>query len=143
VTIESGSNLGRKAFWLAGAFALCFFVGGFIWWRGSYQDYLDTGFRWETLPLLAGVAIVLAWIIDAGIIGSAVVVGIAFPAIVFGRVVLDCIDDPTRHNLWPFEVFMALVIGMIIAFPAAALGWLLRRITHRSRADGSERRGSD
>ena len=48
-------------------------------------------FHWETLPLLAGVAVVLSWIVGVGIIPSALVVGSAFPAIIFTRVVLDCI----------------------------------------------------
>src|SRR5437660_4825508 len=122
-------NLPRKALWLVGAFAVCFFAGGWIWWSGSYEEFMAADFHWETLPLLAGVAVVLSWIVGVGIIPSALVVGSAFPAIIFARVVLDCIQDPTRHNLWPFEVVVAFVFGMVMAFPPAGIGWLLRRIT--------------
>ena len=105
------------------------------WWRGSYQEFLQTGFHWETVPLLGGAAIVLSWIIGVGITPSTLVAGSVFPAVILARIVLDGLHDPTSHNLWPFEVAVACVIGMILAFPAAGIGWLLRRITHRYRAD--------
>jgi hypothetical protein len=117
----------RKAC-LAGGFALCFFAGGWIWWRGSYQEYLSTSFHWETWPLLASVAVILSWIIGIRVIPTALVVGSSFPAIVLARVFL--VDSPTSHNLWPFEVAGALLFGMMMAFPPAGLGWLLRHITN-------------
>lgn len=131
----------RTALWLVGAFALCFFAGGRSWWQGSYQEYLHAGFHWEIIPLLAGVAIVLTWLIGIRIIPTALVVGNALPAIIFMRVVLDCIQEPTRHNLWPFEVVPAFAFGMMLAFPSAGIGWSLRRITHRRRADDDSRQG--
>lgn len=131
----------RKALWLVGAFALCFFAGGWIWWRGTYEQFLHAGFHWETFPLLAGTAVFLSWIIGIRIIPSALVVGGTFSAIMIVRVVLDCIQDPTRHNLWPFEVVVAFVFGMIMAIPPAGIGWLFRRITHRSRADDGQPQG--
>jgi hypothetical protein len=126
-------NTRQKWSWLVGAFAVCFFAGGAIWWRGQYHDYLNGGFRWETIPLLAGVALFLTWIVGARIVADAVAVGLAFPAVVMARVVLDCIADPTRHNLWPLELIFAFGVGMATTFPSAALGWALRRFTHRSR----------
>jgi hypothetical protein len=125
----------HKWFWLAGAFAVCFFGAGAIWWRGTYQDYLYGAFRWETVPLLAGVALMLSWVSGVGVFASAIAVGSAFPAVVFARVVLDCMENPTSHNLWPFEVAMAFGVGMIMSFPSAAFGWLLRRVTNRHRAE--------
>jgi lysylphosphatidylglycerol synthetase-like protein (DUF2156 family) len=122
----------RKRSWLIGAFALCFFAGGANWWRGSYVNYLETGIHWETLVLMAGVSLFLSWIVGIGIVANAIAVAIALPAIVFTRVVLDCIDDPSSHNLWPFEVGLAACLGLIIAFLFAAVGTLLRHVTHRN-----------
>ena len=119
--------------WLIGAFVFCFFVGGAIWWRGSYQDYLDNRFPWGSLALAAGVALFLSWVIGAGIVASAVAIGSAFPATICARLMLDGMEHPTSHNLWPFEVIMAFGLGMITTFPFAALGALLRRLTLRSR----------
>lgn len=117
--------------WLIGAFALCFLTAGAMWWTGSYQDFLNSGFRWGTLPLLSGVALVLTWVIGTGIVPSAIAVGCSFPAVIMTRIVLDCIGDPSNHNLWPFEVAMAFGMGMVMAFPPAGIGGLLRRVTHR------------
>jgi hypothetical protein len=117
----------RKAC-LAGGFTLCFFPGGWIWWRGSYQEYLSS-VHWETWPLFASVAVILTWIIGIRVIPTGLVVGSSFPAIVLTRVfVVD--SDPTSHNLWPFEVAGALLFGMMMAFPPAGLGWFLRCITN-------------
>jgi len=123
----------KQSFYLGGAFALCFFVGGWSCWRGSYQQYLETGFNWQTFLLPAGAAVGLSWLVGARIVPSALAVGIAFPAIIMTRVALDCLQDPTNHNLWPFELAIAFFLGMVTAFPAAAIGGLLRRMTHRSR----------
>ena len=78
----------RKLIWLAGAFALCLFAGGWIWWRGSYEEFLKTGFHLETLPLFAGAAIVLTWIVGTDVRASGLAVGAAFPAIMLTRVIL-------------------------------------------------------
>ena len=118
---------------------LCFFAGGAIWWSGSYQDYLNGSFRWGTIPLLAGASLFLSWMIGVGIVPSAVTVGSTFPAVIFARVVLDGMEDPTNHNLWPFEVAIAVGLGMVMTFPSAALGWLLRRVTHGGHAEPDRR----
>src|SRR4051812_20902541 len=99
--------------WLIGAFAVCFVAGGTSCWRGSYLDYLDRGFSWETLSLPAPAAFFLPWIIGRRIVFSAIVVGRACPAIILTRVVLDGMKDPSSRNLWPFEVAMSFGLGMI------------------------------
>jgi len=122
--------------WAAVAFTVCFFAGGRSIWRGSYVEYLNASLPWGVIALFAGVGIFLAWIIGTGILISAIAVLLAFPAIVMVRVILDGLQDPTSHNLWPFEVVLATILGALIAFPAACVGRLLRFITHRH-ADGS------
>lgn len=128
-------NMRREAPWLAGAFALCFFVEGWVLWRGSYVEYIEHGWHWELLPLMVGVALVLTWFIGLRIISSALVVGSTFPAVIFVRIVLDGMEDSTNHNLMPFELAAAFIFGMLVAFPSAGIGWLLRRITYRRRTE--------
>jgi hypothetical protein len=81
---------------------------------------------------MAVVALLLTWVSGAGVVASAIAIGSVFPAVVFVRVVLDGMEDPTNHNLWPFEVVMAIGIAMLVTFPSAAIGALLRHATHRS-----------
>jgi hypothetical protein len=121
----------RRAIWLGGAFALCFLAGGWSFWKGSYQEYLQSGFHWDTVALLAGAAILLAWFTDIRLILIVVCVGAAFPAIIAVRVVMDGLQDPTDHNLWPFEVGLACAFGMIAALLPASAVRLVRRLTTR------------
>jgi hypothetical protein len=38
------------------------------------------------------------------------------------RVVVDTSQDPTSHNLWPFEVGLAWFVGLLASLTGAALG---------------------
>jgi hypothetical protein len=132
---EATMGLSKNAVWMVGAFALCFFAGGLIFWRGSsYQEYMENGPPLVIPVLLAGVAIVLTGFCGVGFFPSAIVVGCALPAAIFARIVMDGIQNPTSHNLWPIEVAIVLVFGMTVAVPSAGLGWLLRRLMHNGRA---------
>jgi hypothetical protein len=116
-----------KIAWLIGAFALCFAVGGWIFWRGSYEEFISMGPPWLMFGRMVAVAVLLSWIGGIGILPCGIVVGSSFPAVVLVRVVLDCAANPTNHNLWPFELVVGTGLGMIVAFSAAAVGWTLRR----------------
>jgi hypothetical protein len=48
------------------------------------------------------------------------IVGASVPAAVLSRVIIEAVKDPTSHNLWPFEVIIALFVG----FPCALAGGL-------------------
>ena len=50
--------------------------------------------------------------------------GMAMPAAVVARVVFDGVRDPTSHNLWPFEVVIAAVVGFAAALAGALIGVL-------------------
>lgn len=52
----------------------------------------------------------------------------AGPTTVMIRVVAECIPDPTRHNLWPFEVAIAYGVCFPWAIAGAAIGWCLARL---------------
>lgn len=121
----------RNLIWLISAFVFCFTIEALIVWRGTYVEYLEGGSPWPILTLTAGVAVFLSWVAGVGIVPTALVVGCAFPGVIVGRIVLDGSQDPTSHNLAPFEVVGALIFGMVMAFPSALIGRLLRRITHR------------
>jgi hypothetical protein len=53
------------------------------------------------------------------------VVGAAVPAPILARIVVDTTKDPTSHNLWPFEVIIAAVIGALCSSAGALIGSLL------------------
>jgi hypothetical protein len=48
---------------------------------------------------------------------------------VVGRVVIDTAADPTSHNLWPFEVVLAVVVSVPPICVGGLLAWVVRRTT--------------
>jgi hypothetical protein len=114
--------------------AACYCIGGWIWWRGSYQELDRSGFRVETVPLLALVTLFLTWFVGTRALRASLVTTGAFVAVVITRIALDFSRDPTSHNLFPFEVGFAVVTGMLMTLPFAGLGRLLRHFTHRASA---------
>jgi len=58
--------------------------------------------------------------------------GAAMPLAVVARVAVETTIDPTTHNLFPFEIAIALGVGFAYAAPGAAAGIALRRLLARS-----------
>jgi len=59
--------------------------------------------------------------------------GLAVPALVFtaalmARVFVEGLMDPSRHNLWPLALMIAVVLGVVVAGSGALLGWLAVRL---------------
>jgi hypothetical protein len=51
-----------------------------------------------------------------------------FGLAVLGRVAVETARDPTSHNLWPFEVVIAGVIGLAGGATGVAIARLLQRL---------------
>lgn len=60
------------------------------------------------------------WQIGAG-------VGVGLLIVFVAQIIVDTNRDPTSHNLWPFEIPIALVIGLPPAILGVLLGNFLRR----------------
>lgn len=54
-------------------------------------------------------------------------VGASVAMVVMSRVIVDGMRDPTSHNLWPFEVVIALIVGFVCAGSGAIAGSLIAR----------------
>ena len=129
-----GSEVGTKhrAIWVLAGFAAGVLATGLPYWTIPYsQVSLPNTLFQNCLLSIAVVAVLLPLISGLGIVRSAMAVGIAVPGAVFARMVVDTSRDPTSHNLWPIEVMIALVVGMAISWPGAAVGELLRRFAGR------------
>lgn len=53
------------------------------------------------------------------------VMGSAVPAVVMARVIVDVFRDSTSHNLWPFELVIAVFVGGLAALGGTLLGSLM------------------
>jgi hypothetical protein len=52
------------------------------------------------------------------------VVGAAVPAAILARVIVEAAADPTSHNLWPLELIIPAVAGIVCSSVGALLGSL-------------------
>lgn len=121
----------RKYWWQPG-FALAFFAVGVPYWLIPYNKL--------NLPdALLGVELVVVFAVAAlarvtsgkSFLRVVMVMGSAVPAAVMARVVVDGVLDYSAHNLWPFEVVIAILVAGAVAVPGALAGsvvlWLLPR----------------
>ena len=63
-------------------------------------------------------------------------VGLGFVVVVVVQIIVDYSRDPTSHNLAPFEILIALVIGLPPAILGVLLGRLVRRKVPRPEVSG-------
>ena len=111
---------------LAAAFVTCVLVVGIGYWPMPYsQVNLPDALYGTGLWLVGGVALALRL---AGVARSwkiALLIGSAPAMAVLARVIADTMRDPTSHNLWPFELVIALALGVACAACGAMAGRLL------------------
>jgi len=112
-----------------GAFLLCFLVVGVPFWSIPYSKV--------TVPNSFYGLGVLAVFVAATLLCSRfrfsfrrglAVPALAFPAALMARVVVEGLMDPSRHNLWPLALIIAMVLGVVVAGSGALLGWLAVRL---------------
>ena len=109
--------------WLTGAFLAGFLAIGLPYWlipydRVSLPNTLY-GMGLIVVTLAAGVARAFG---KTHFLTAMLVVGATVPAAVIVRVAVETSGDPTSHNLWPFEVIIALVVGITSASMGALAG---------------------
>ena len=66
---------------------------------------------------------------------ATIIAGASVPAAVMTRVIVECAQDGTRHNLWPFELVIALFLGFGPAFVGALLGLLVALVTRKLKTE--------
>jgi hypothetical protein len=118
--------------WLAIAFAAVFLIGGIPYWRIPYNQFDASHI--EVLPgvvLLGFLTFMLVF--DAAVPARTVVVTMLLcgPAIVGVSILRDTAADPTSHNLWPFEIVFAAILGGAIVVTGWAVGRAARWIAAR------------
>jgi hypothetical protein len=118
-------------------FVVPFLVLGALYWPIAYSEVeLPSSLPAFGLVVLAVSAMVLrggtatpfwaAWLFPAA----------AVPAVVMARVVVETSSDPTSHNLWPFEVVIAVVVGGVVSALGFAVGELVRHLTRPKQPAG-------
>jgi hypothetical protein len=111
--------------WLYIAFLAGVLAVGIPYWLMPYgQVNLPSALLTPAL----GVVVAAAFLARIGRTASfwrvVLVVGSTVPAAVFLRVVWDTTRNPTSHNLWPFEVIIALMVGLCCSLSGAVAGMI-------------------
>jgi hypothetical protein len=115
---------------LIGAFLLGVLVAGIPFWRIPYSAL--------TVPdAFYGIGVVVVFVVAAvlayryGALKGLLCATLVLPAVLMARVIVEGVLDPTRHNLWPLALVIALVLGFAVAGAGAACGWLASRLLRR------------
>src|ERR1044072_2293989 len=110
-------------YWLTGVFLAAFLAIGIPYWIIPYDQvsmpntFYGIGLFVVTLAAAAGRAFG-----RVNLVTAMLVAGAAVPAAVIARVAVETTGDPTSHNLWPFEVIIAMVVGMVSSLMGALAG---------------------
>ena len=119
----------RRTMWLTLGFAVGLLLTGVPYWRLPYNANIFA----DTLLLagFAGLCVVTAVLAASGVARLAQIFWVAlaaFPTAVAIRVVVETAQDPTDHNLWPFELIVAAVFSLVAVVPGLMIGALARRL---------------
>ena len=127
--INLENAISRKRWTVATVF-LGFLAGGLPLWPVPYYsiDLSNPGFlgHWIVAGIIAGgfpaALSSLSMHRTAGLLGA------GFGMAVLARVLLEIIQDPTTHNLWPFEVAIGVAVGLLAGIAGTLLVYLVRLI---------------
>jgi hypothetical protein len=103
---------------------------GTTYWTTPYSDLeLPSSLVGFGLVVLAVSALLLRGGTDTPFWAAWSFPAASAPAVVLLRIFVDTTNDPTSHNLWPFEVVIAVVVGGVVSALGFALGELVRHLT--------------
>jgi hypothetical protein len=121
--------------WLSMAFVLSALSTGLPFWFIPYREVaLPTTLIAPALVLPAVCALLLVAYRKALWLRTVLITGASLPVAVLLRIVVEATMDPTSHNLWPFELIIASMLGMVTAGAGGLLGWVVGRIRSRREA---------
>jgi peptidoglycan/LPS O-acetylase OafA/YrhL len=116
-----------RSWGLVWSFLAGFLVVGVPYWRIPYNKATSSAVMGGAI-LIGVVALITRVLIDARFPRVVLVVAAAVPAAVMARVVVDTTRDPTSHNLWPFELVIAFLVGLTGTVPGTLVGSVFRRL---------------
>ena len=118
----------RGNLWLALGFVAGLLLLGIPFWQLPYnhQGFVHPGL----IVGLAGLGVITAGLAASGHSSLKRVFWTmisAFPAAIAIRVAVEVAQDPTDHNLWPFELVYGFVMSLFAVVPGLLIGALTRR----------------
>jgi hypothetical protein len=116
-------------------FLIAFIGVGFPYWQLPYaQVSLPDSLYGPGLAAIAVVALMARAFGLARFWKVWLLIAAAVPAAVLVRIIIDTTADATTHNLWPFELAIAIALGLVCSLVGSLLGSLL--LTRSSKRPG-------
>ena len=111
--------------WLLIAFLFAFVGVGFRYWQIPYSEAsLPSSMYGPGLVAVAVVAMMARAFGLARFWKVWLLIAASVPLAVLARVVVETGRDPASHNLWPFEIAIAIGLGLSCALAGTLLGSL-------------------
>lgn len=121
-----------KPYWLPLAAVASLLAVGIPYWLIPYNKLsLPNALLTPGLAVVGASALLLRLFGAASFQRVSFVIGGTVVVAVMARVLADVVRDPTSHNLWPFEVVIALVIGLCCSLVGAIAGSLMAKLLPR------------
>lgn len=126
-----------KSLWLPLSVAASFLAVGIPYWPIPYSNLNLPDAVLEPGLVVVAISALLLRIYGVAALWRVIwMVGGSVALAVMARVVVDGVRDPTSHNLWPFEIIIALVIGFACSASGAITGSLIARLLPNRPGDG-------
>ena len=122
-----------KILYLSIAFLVCCLAIGIPYWQTPYEKLSLPDSLYAPGLLLAFICAIVFCVCNTRFIRSAAVFGCCAPAVVAIRIIFDVSRDASSHNLFPFELAIAVMLGFSISGLGALLGTGVRKLfLHRA-----------
>ena len=119
--------------WLGSAWVAGLFAVGIPYWQIPYSKLsLPDALIHPGLLVVVVAAVIVRAIGKCDFVPTLLAAGAAVPSAVMARVLFDALRDPTSHNLWPLELIIAVIIGLLASTGGAVAGSIPRLISRKS-----------
>jgi len=122
----------KKLLYLLIGFLSCYVAIGIPYWRLPYSEVSLPDSLYTIGLFLTFIGAIVFCVYNIGFLWSAAVFGCCAPAVVATRIIIDTAQDGSTHNLFPFEIAIAVIIGFSTAGFGAMLGVLAGKIFKRT-----------
>ena len=128
--------LKKRSYWLRVAYLLAFLAAGIPYWLIPYhQVNLPSALISPGLLVVVLAALLLRALSLASFWKIVRILGTTLAAAVLARVIVEGIRDPSSHNLWPFEILIALLLGFACSVAGAVAGSLISSLRNHSQVE--------
>ena len=119
----------NRSHWLRVAYLLGFLAAGIPYWLIPYhQVNLPSALISPGLLVVVLAALILRAMSVASFWKVVRILGTTLAAAVLARVIVEGMRDPSSHNLWPFEILIALLLGFACSVAGAMAGSVVVRL---------------